>query len=147
MFKNNGSPTGMQPASTTIITIYMTFEKHGVLQSSFLIRSRVGGVRFPTNSIPPEYHIMKAEKYGMIAYFLEIFNPKNSFFHCLTKFQKCMFMRIHLVFASPKSPIKFPYNRSVDVEVYSAVIEYENGKAKPADYLIRLADLEDLDNQ
>jgi len=34
------------------------------------------------------------------------------------------------------SPIKFPYNRSIDVEVHCAVIEYENEKAKSAHYLI-----------
>ena len=58
-----------------------------------------------------------------------------------------MFKRIHQVFISPDSPTKFPYNRSIDVEVHCAVIEYENGKAEPAHYLIRLTDLEDLDDQ
>ena len=58
-----------------------------------------------------------------------------------------MFKRIHQVFISPDSPTKFPYNRSIDVEVYCAVIEYENEKAKLAHYLIRLNDLEDLDDQ
>jgi len=72
----------------------------------------------------------------MVAYFLEIPNQENSFFHCLTKFQKDMFKRIHQVFSSPYSPIKFPYNRSIDVEIHCAVIKYENGKAKQAHYLI-----------
>ena len=66
----------------------------------------------------------------MIAYFLEIPNPKNPFFESLTKFQKCIFKRIHQVFISPDSLTKFPYNRSIDVEVHRVVIEYENGKAK-----------------
>ena len=56
-----------------------------------------------------------------------------------------MFKRIHQVFISPNSPIKFPYNRSIDLEVHCAVIECENEKAKPTHYLIRLTDLEDLD--
>jgi len=58
-----------------------------------------------------------------------------------------MFKRIHQVFISPDSPTKFPYNRSIDVEVHCVVIEYEHGKAKLAHYLIRLTDLEDLDDQ
>jgi len=58
-----------------------------------------------------------------------------------------MFKRIHKIFISLGSPIKFPYNKSIDVEVHYAVIEYEHGKAKPAHYLIRLTDLEDLDDQ
>jgi len=88
-------------------------------------KSRVGGFRLPANSIPPEDPIMKAWEYRMVAYFLNILNPKNSFFHYLTNFQKCMFNRIHQVFISPKSPTKFPYNRSIDIEVHCAVIEYE----------------------
>jgi len=83
----------------------------------------------------------------MVAYFLEIPNPKNSFFQSLTKFQKCMLKRIHQIFKSPNSLAKFPYNRSIDVEVRCVVIEYENGKAKSGHYLIRLTDLEDLDDQ
>jgi len=34
----------------------------------------------------------------------------------------------------------------MDVEVYCAVIEYENGKVKSAHYLIRLTNLKDLDD-
>jgi len=60
MFKKNDSMTGTQPASTTILTIPVIYENHGVLSSSFLIRSKVGGVRLPANSIRPEYPIMKA---------------------------------------------------------------------------------------
>ena len=58
-----------------------------------------------------------------------------------------MFKRIHQVFISPYSPTKFPYNWGIDVEVCCVVIEYENGKAKPAPYLISLTDVEDLDDQ
>jgi len=90
---------------------------------------------------------MKVWEYGMVACFLKISNPENPFFQSLTKFQKCMFKRIHQVFISPNSPTKFPYNRNIDIEVHCAVIEYENGKVKPAHYLIRFTDLENLDNQ
>ena len=83
----------------------------------------------------------------MVACFLEIPNPENPFFHCLIKFQKYMFKRIHQVFISLDSPTKFPYNRSIDVEVHCVVIEHENGKAKPAHYLIQLTDLDDHDDQ
>ena len=58
-----------------------------------------------------------------------------------------MFKRIHQVFISPDSPAKFPYNRSLDVEVHCAVIEYENENAKSAHYLIQWTDLEDLGDQ
>ena len=37
MFKKNGSMSGMQPASTIIITIPMIFGSLGVPQSTFLI--------------------------------------------------------------------------------------------------------------
>jgi len=90
---------------------------------------------------------MKAWEYGMIASFLEIPNPENPFFQSLIKFQKCIFKRIHQVFIFLDSPTKFSYNRSIDVEVHCAVIEYENGKAKPVHYLILLTNLEDLDDQ
>jgi len=58
-----------------------------------------------------------------------------------------MFKRIHQVFISPYNPTKFPYNRSINVKVPCAVIEYENEKAKSAHYLIRLTGLEDFDDQ
>jgi len=82
----------------------------------------------------------------MIDYFLEIPNPKNPFFLCLTKFQKCMFKKIHQVFTSLEFPTKFSYNRSINVEVHCAIIEYENGKVKSAHYLIQLTNLEYLDD-
>jgi len=71
----------------------------------------------------------------MIAYFLDIPNPENSFFHYLIKFQKCVYKRIHQVFTSPDNPTKFPYNRSIDVEVHCVVIEYESGRVKLTHYL------------
>ena len=124
-----------------IRTIPMIFEK-----IFFPDKSRVGGVRFPTNLLPSEDPVMKAWEYGMVAYFLEIPNPKNPFFQSLTKFQKCMFKRIHQIFISLDSPTKFSYNRSIGIEVHYAVIEYENEKEKPAHYVIWWTDLEDLDD-
>ena len=57
-----------------------------------------------------------------------------------------MVKRIRQVFIFSDSPAKIPYNRSIDVELYYAVIEYENEKTKIAYYLIRLTDLEDFDD-
>ena len=79
----------------------------------------------------------------MIAYFLEIPNPKKSFFYCLSKSQKCKFERIHQIFTSPNNLTNFTYNRCIDVEVHCAAIEYKNGKVKPSYYPIRLTDLEE----
>jgi len=119
----------------------MIFGNRGVPQSLFPDRSGVGGVKFSANTLPPKDPIMKVWEYRMVTYFLEIPNPESPFFQNLTKFQKCMFKRIHQVLISPYSPTKFPYNRSIDIEVNCAVIEYESGKAKLAHYLVRLADL------
>ena len=83
-------------------------------------RFRVGGVRLSANSLPLEDPVMKSWEYEMVAYFLEIPNPENPFFHCLTKFQKCIFKRIHQGFTSANSPTKFPYNKSIDVKVHCA---------------------------
>jgi len=58
-----------------------------------------------------------------------------------------MLKRIHQVFTFLDSPTKFPYNRSINAELHSAIIEYENGKAKPGHYFIRLTDLGDPDDQ
>jgi len=44
-------------------------------------------------------------------------------------------------------PTQFPYNRSIDVEVHYAVIEYENRKAKPANYLVQFIDIEEPNDQ
>jgi len=43
---------------------------------------------------------MKVWEYGMVAYFIKIPNAEKPFFQSLTKFQKCMFKRIHKVFIS-----------------------------------------------
>jgi len=46
MFKKNGSTTGMQPTSTTIITAPMIFRNHGVLRSSSKIDLELVGLDF-----------------------------------------------------------------------------------------------------
>ena len=77
----------------------------------------------------------------MVVYLMEIPDLEYPFFSRLTKFQQCMFAGIHWILISPDCPIKIPYNRCLYVEVHCALIEYENGKAKPAHYLVQLVDL------
>jgi len=48
---------------------------------------------------------------------------------------------------SPNGPTKFLDNRSIDVDVYCAVIEYEHGNAKPAHYPAQLIILEEPNDQ
>jgi len=83
----------------------------------------------------------------MILYFVEILDPKFLFFSRLTKFQQCIFLRIHLIFTSPEGPTKILVSKCLNLEVYSTLIEYENEKAKPAHYLIQIIDYEDLYDQ
>jgi len=64
----------------------------------------------------------------MVLYFIEIPNPKVPFFLRLTKFQQCMFRRIHWIVTSPEGPTKIPVSRCLNLEVYSALIEYKNEK-------------------
>ena len=54
-----------------------------------------------------------------------------------------MFKRIHLILTFPKGLTKFPYVKSLYVEVHYAIIEYENGKAKLAHYPVQLVGLDD----
>jgi len=58
-----------------------------------------------------------------------------------------MFKRIHWIFASPKGPAKIPVCRCLTLEVYSALIEYKNRKAKSANYLVQIVDCDDLNDQ
>ena len=44
-------------------------------------------------------------------------------------------------------PTKLPICRCLSVEVYSTLIEYENGKAKLGHYLIQIVDYNDLNDQ
>jgi len=67
---------------------------------------------------------------------MELPDPKCSFFSKLITFQPGMFERIHWILTSPDGRTKNAYNRSMYVEVHCAVIEYENGKAKAAHYLV-----------
>jgi len=83
----------------------------------------------------------------MIAYLLEIPYLKYLFFLSLTKFQKCVFKRIHWILTSSNGQTRFLWNRSLYVEVFYTVITYENGKFKRAHYLVQLIDLEVLDDQ
>jgi len=83
----------------------------------------------------------------MVLYFIKILDPKFPFFSRLTKFQQCIFQRIHWVFTSPEGPTKIPICRCLNRKVYSALIEYENEKAKPAYYLIQIVDYDDLKDQ
>ena len=54
-----------------------------------------------------------------------------------------MFKKIHWILTSPDGPIKIQYSRPLYLEVHSALIEYENKKAKPAYYLVRVIDYND----
>ena len=53
----------------------------------FLEKSGVDGVSFPLNSISPNDPVMKAWKYEMGVYLMEILDLKYPFFSRLTKFQ------------------------------------------------------------
>ena len=83
----------------------------------------------------------------MVTYLMEISYLKCPLFSILTKFQQCMFKRIHWVLTSPNGPAKFPHNKCLDVEVHCVLIEYENQKAKLVHFLIQLIDLEEPNDQ
>ena len=106
-------------------------------------RSEVGGVSFPANSLSPNDPVAKAWEYGIIIYFIQFSDPKLPFFSTLTKFQQCMFKKIHQIPTSPDGRTKIPNNRCLHVEVHCALIEYENRKAKVAYYLVLKVDSDD----
>jgi len=56
-----------------------------------------------------------------------------------------MFERIHWILTSYNGP-KIPYIRSLYAEVHCAVIEYENEKSKAFHYLVKLVDLDDVND-
>jgi len=58
-----------------------------------------------------------------------------------------MFKKIHWILTSPKGPTEIPVRKYLTLDVYSALIEYENEKAKPAHYLIQIVDCDDLNDQ
>ena len=94
----------------------------------FIDRSRVRCIRLLANSIPLDEPIMKVRGYGMIAYFMKIPNLKYWFFTSITKFQKCMFKRIHWILTSPNSTTSALHNRSLHIGIHYTLIEYENEK-------------------
>ena len=58
-----------------------------------------------------------------------------------------MFKKIHWILTSSEGPTKIPVRRCLILEVYSALIEYENGKPKSALYLFQIVDCDDLNDQ
>ena len=74
----------------------------------------------------------------MVLYFIEIPDPKFSFFSILTKLQQCMFKRIHWILTSPEVLTKILVHICLTLKVYIALIKYENGKSKPAHHLSKL---------
>ena len=83
----------------------------------------------------------------MVLYFIEIPYRNFPIFSRLTKFQQCMFRKFHWILTSPEGPTKILVSKYLNLEVYSALIEYENEKAKLAHYLIQIVDYDDLYNQ
>jgi len=59
----------------------------------------------------------------MVVYFMEFPDPNFLFFSTLTKFQQCMFKKMHWILTSPDGPTKIPNNRCLYVEVHYALIE------------------------
>jgi len=108
---------------------------------------RVGDVSLPTYSISLNDPGVKARESGMVVYLMEISDPKFLFFSRRTRFQQCMFKRIHWIPTSSDGPIKISYNRCLYVKVHYALIEYENVKAKPTHYLVQLVDLDNPRDQ
>jgi len=53
-------------------------------------RLGVGGVRFPTNSIPLDDRIIKAWEYGLVAYLMKIPDPMYLFFSRLSFNNVCL---------------------------------------------------------
>ena len=106
-------------------------------------KSGVRGVSFPTNSISPNDPFIKAWEYKMIVYFMEILDQKFLFSPTLTKFQQCVFKKIHWILISLDGPTKISYSRPLYLEVHYALIEYKNDKAKPAHCLVQIVDYDD----
>ena len=50
---------------------------------------------------------------------------------------------IYWILTAPDDPTKIPNNRCLYVEVHCTLIEYENRKAKPTNYLIQIVDFND----
>ena len=82
----------------------------------------------------------------MVLYFIETIS-NFPFFSKLTKFQQCIFKRIHWILLSLDGLTKVPVHRCLKLEMYSALIEYENEKVKLAHNLIQIVDYDDLNGQ
>jgi len=52
-----------------------------------------------------------------------------------------------LVLTSLEDPKKIQIRSCLTLEVYSSIIDYENGKRKSAYYLVQLVDCDDLNDQ
>jgi len=58
-----------------------------------------------------------------------------------------MFKRIHWILTSPEGLTKIQVRICLTLEFYSALIEYENGQAKPTNYLVQIVDCDDLNDE
>jgi len=58
-----------------------------------------------------------------------------------------MFKRFHWILKSPEGPTKISVRRYLTIEIYSALIEYENEKAKLAHYLVQIVDCDNPNDQ
>ena len=58
-----------------------------------------------------------------------------------------MFKRFHWILKSPEGLTKIPVRIYLTLKVYSALIDYENGKVKPAHYLVQIVDYDDPNDQ
>jgi len=58
-----------------------------------------------------------------------------------------MFKRIHCVLISPEGPTKILVHIYLALDVYSALTECENEKAKLAHYLIQIVNCDDVNDQ
>ena len=77
---------------------------------------------------------------------MEIPDPKYPFFSRLIHFTNAG-LKARWIVNSPDDRTKISCNRGLHVEVHCVVIEYENGKVKPAHYLIQIVDLNDPNDQ
>jgi len=57
-----------------------------------------------------------------------------------------MFKKIHSILTSLEGSIKIPVHRCLTLDIYNALIEYENGKAKSANYRIQIDDCDYLND-
>jgi len=83
----------------------------------------------------------------MVVYFMKFPDPKYPPFSKLTKFQQCVFKMLHWILTSHDGLTKILNNQCLYVEVHCTIIEYGNGKAKLAHYLVQIVDYDDSHNQ